>query len=112
MAVRGVVVTYEAIREWRLKFGQTYAVDSTPGELSRDVPRQQRERRRAAVGEDQQREHVAAGRADLGGVGGLAHEADLPGGAVPEVDTLQIMFTHFQRARLLPLCGCEAGTTR
>ena len=25
MAMRGVVVTYEAIREWSLKFGQTYS---------------------------------------------------------------------------------------
>ncbi len=25
MAVRGIVVTYETIREWCLKFGQTYA---------------------------------------------------------------------------------------
>jgi len=25
MARRGIVVTYEAIREWCLKFGQTYA---------------------------------------------------------------------------------------
>ena len=25
MDVRGVIVTYEAIREWSLKFGQTYA---------------------------------------------------------------------------------------
>ncbi len=34
MAVRGVVVTYEAIREWCLKFGQTYA-----NELRRRRPR-------------------------------------------------------------------------
>ncbi len=34
MAVRGVVVTYEAIREWSLKFGQTYA-----NELRRRRPR-------------------------------------------------------------------------
>jgi putative transposase len=34
MAVRGVVVTYEAIREWCRKFGQTYA-----NELRRRRPR-------------------------------------------------------------------------
>ena len=34
MAVRGVIVTYEAIREWCLKFGQTYA-----NELRRRRPR-------------------------------------------------------------------------
>jgi putative transposase len=34
MAVRGVFVTYEAIREWSLKFGQTYA-----NELRRKRPR-------------------------------------------------------------------------
>ncbi len=34
MAVRGVIVTYEAIREWCLKFGPTYA-----NELRRRRPR-------------------------------------------------------------------------
>ena len=34
MAMRGVIVTYEAIREWSLKFGQTYA-----NELRRRRPR-------------------------------------------------------------------------
>ena len=34
MAVRGITLTYEAIREWCLKFGQTYA-----NELRRRRPR-------------------------------------------------------------------------
>ena len=34
MAMRGIVVTYEAIREWCLKFGQTFA-----HELPRRRPR-------------------------------------------------------------------------
>ncbi len=34
MAMRGIVVTYEAIREWYLKFGQTYA-----NKLRRQRPR-------------------------------------------------------------------------
>ena len=34
--MRGVTLTYEAIREWSLKFGQTYA-----NELRRKRPRRQ-----------------------------------------------------------------------
>ena len=48
-----------------------------------DVSGQQRVGGQAQERQDDERERVLTGGAGAGGVGGLAHQADLPGGAVP-----------------------------